>query len=155
VLCHPGPVPALDLVDDTFVAATPASIAAAVHDRRRWARWWPGLELTVSRDRGLKGVQWVVCSRADEDRSRGRRVRWLGSMEIWLEPWGDGTLLHHYLRLDPRQPLAPRTARRFAANRARAWKHSVHRLKDELEGTRICGEGVKSGAGATDTAGDG
>jgi len=149
------PGSAIDLVDDTFVAAPPASVAAAVHDRWRWGLWWPGLELAVSRDRGVKGVQWVVCSRASHGRSvRGRRVRWLGSMEIWLEPWGDGTLLHHYLRLDPRQPLAPRTAGKMQANRARAWKHAVHRLKDELEGKRICGERVKAGSGPADTAGD-
>jgi hypothetical protein len=129
-------VPVLDLVDDTWVARAPEVVADAVHDRARWTRWWPGLRLTVTRDRGVKGVQWVAQP-ADDLPARGRRgrpVRWVGTLELWLEPWGAGTVVHHYQRLDPQGTvLAARQVDRLRAARARAWKHAVHALKDELE----------------------
>jgi len=148
-------VPALDLSDDTFIAAHPAEVAAAVHDRGQWVRWWPDLALTVSRDRGAKGVQWVVRSVAPDGAAARRAVSWVGSMEIWLEPWGDGTIVHHYLRLDPGRRLAPTAVARTKVARVRDWKLAVHHLKDELERHRICGEPVKMGAVPADTPGHG
>ncbi|GAB2680251.1 polyketide cyclase / dehydrase and lipid transport [Thalassiella azotivora] len=127
---------AIDLVDDTFVAAPPTVVAGHVHDPSRWAVWWPDLGLVVSRDRGPKGVQWVVAGRA-----RG----WTGTAEVWLEPWGDGVLVHHYLRLDPvdgGDRLSPRRADAERRRRALAWKAHVHALKDALERGRRPGEPV-------------
>lgn len=124
-------MPVLDLTDDTFVVADPAVVAAAVADPARWRLWWPGLDLAVSRDRGHKGVQWVV--RSDD---------WVGSAEVWLEPWGDGVVVHHYVRLDPTDPsrhISARGARRAREGWARRWKGHVHRLKDELEADRTLG----------------
>lgn len=112
----------VDIADDTFVVADPAAIAAVVADPARWATWWPDLEPTVTRDRGVQGQQWTVTG----------AVR--GSMEIWLEPWGDGVLLHWYLRAEPSGPRR-RTARE-RARRARSWKQQAHALKDRLEAGR-------------------
>ena len=116
----------LDLVDETFVVADPARVAAAVRDPARWQRWWPDLRLGVFQDRGDAGVRWNV---------RGALV---GSMEVWLEPWGDGVLLHHYVRCDPPGggPVGPRERRR----RERHAKAVFWALKDELEGDRRAGE---------------
>jgi hypothetical protein len=126
--------PSVDLVDDTYVACSPEVVAQVVADARRWDMWWPDLRLTTTRDRGPKGRQWAV---------RGALV---GTMEIWLEPWWDGVILHLYLRADP----APSRVRRQRADddaqakawaarerqrRAQQWKRHVHRLKDELEAT--------------------
>jgi len=127
--------PLVDLVDDTYVACAPDVVAQAVADERRWEAWWPDLRLTTTRDRGLKGRQWAV---------RGALV---GTMEVWLEPWWDGVLLHLYLRADPTPPaLRPRWAddhvdasrwgTRERRRRAQQWKTHVHRLKDELEAPR-------------------
>ena len=69
------PVP-VDIADETYVAARPRRSPPVVADPASWARWWPDLELAVTRDRGVKGVQWAV---------RGALT---GSMEIWLEPVG-------------------------------------------------------------------
>jgi hypothetical protein len=123
--------PLVDLVDDTYVACAPDVVAEVVADERRWDVWWPDLQLTTTRDRGLKGRQWAV---------RGALV---GTMEIWLEPWWDGVILHLYLRADPTRPSArPRRgddvhtgewAARERQRRAQQWKRHVHRLKDELE----------------------
>ncbi len=127
-----GAVPAIDLVDDTFVVASPDVVAAVVADPERWRSWWPDLQLTTTRDRGRKGHQWRV---------EGPLV---GTAEIWLEPWGDGVLVHFYLRCDPGdRPLVVERERR---RRAQAWKRVVHALKDALE--------VKSGAGRADVPRD-
>jgi hypothetical protein len=108
-----------DLADDTFIAVSPSVVARAVHNPARWRRWWPGLTLAVTLDRGLEGVHWQV--------SGGLQ----GTAEIWLEPYGDGTVVHFYLRAA--------LSDRGRSERAREWKRSVHALKDELEGDRAPG----------------
>jgi hypothetical protein len=113
---------ALDVADDTFVVATPAAVAALVRDPASWRAWWPDLLLTVTRDRGLAGMQWSV------------RGAVLGSMEIWLEPWGDGVVIHWYLRAEPARVV--RRPERARAERVLRWKEQVHALKDRLEAGR-------------------
>ena len=132
-------MPTVDLVDETFVVADRANIAAVVADPARWAAWWPDLTLSVFMDRGLDGIRWTVSG------------RWVGSLEIWLEPVGDGVLLHHYARLDPVDRATGvaralpadasgwRRAARARAARARSWKRAVWSLKDELEAGRPAG----------------
>jgi hypothetical protein len=115
------PVPALDLVDETFVAAAPARVAAAVRDPARWRQWWPDLVLGVFQDRGDAGVRWNV---------RGALT---GSMEVWLEPFGDGVILHHYVRCYVSGGGNPDRLRR---RRQRHAKRVFWALKDELEGAR-------------------
>ena len=117
---------ALDLVDETFVVAAPAAVAAVVRDPDRWTRWWPDLRLGVFQDRGDAGIRWNV---------RGALT---GSMEVWLEPYGDGVLLHHYVRCDraDRRPVSRRERRRRQTHaKAVFWA-----VKDELEGDRRPGE---------------
>lgn len=124
-------MPAVDLVDETFVAAAPAAVAAAVHDVDRWRRWWPDLALSVFQDRGEQGIRWNVAGAL------------AGSMEVWLEPYGDGVIVHYYLRCDPPGAgavLTPRSADRERRRRALRAKRVFWRLKDELEGDRRPGE---------------
>jgi hypothetical protein len=125
-------VTSVDLVDDTFVVAPPAAVAARVSDPESWRAWWPDLELAVTRDRGVKGVQWTVTGAL------------VGTAEVWLEPYADGTIVHFYLRADPTArgtrttPASgtPRAAQAQRRQRARSWKRSVHALKDDLEAGR-------------------
>ena len=126
-------MPLVDLIDETFIVCRPEAIAEVVHDQTRWSHWWPDLTLTVFMDRGDKGVRWSAVGDP------------VGSVEIWLEPMGDGVLVHHYVRLDPvgADPHDARTVRRGVrdrARRARAWKVHVWALKDELEGARRPGD---------------
>lgn len=114
---------AIDIVDETFIVADPATVAAVVADPASWRRWWPDLRPEVTRDRGVKGMQWAV---------RGAVV---GSMEIWLEPYGDGVIVHYFLRADPSEGRR-RGGPRLAGRRTLAWKHHVHALKDRLEAGR-------------------
>ncbi len=128
-------MPALDLVDETFVVVDRARLAAVVADPARWRAWWPDLRLEVFMDRGLDGIRWSATG------------AWVGSVEIWLEPVLDGVLLHHYLRLDRPGPdgaplpaaTDPRGRRRDArarGRRAREGTRTAWALKDELEAER-------------------
>jgi hypothetical protein len=147
---HAGAVPAIDLVDDTFVVAPTDRLAELVADPLRWRRWWPDLRLTRTRDRGLKGQQWRVDGPL------------VGTAEIWLEPWQDGVIVHFYLRCDlAHVPQgAPERADRERRRRAQEWKRAVHGLKDQLElgrqpGTarvRTDAERADDTSGGTDTS---
>ena len=131
-------VAGIDLIDETFIAASPARVAAVVAEQRRWHRWFPDMDLVVFMDRGLAGIRWSVSG------------SFVGSTEIWLEPFADGVIVHYYLRVDPtagrsrtepahfadnpRGRRAADKARVAAAKRAKAvfWD-----LKDELEADRL------------------
>jgi hypothetical protein len=127
-------VSTVDVVDETFLAVPPVRAAAAFADPAAWRRFWPDLVLSVVTDRGDKGFRWTV---------QGALV---GSMEVWLEPEMDGTVLHYYLRADPSDsngrpvPLPPRRALEERARRQRAAKAIALGLKDELEEGRAPGE---------------
>lgn len=133
-------MPVVDLVDETFIVATPRRLAVVIADRRRWEQWWPELQLEVFMDRGDEGVRWSVVGDL------------VGSAEIWLEAFGDGVILHYYLRADPTQPdsrteprqmtESPRARRRIdrlRRNHAVRWKRNVWQLKAEMEAGRSPG----------------
>jgi hypothetical protein len=127
-------VPSVDVVDETFLAVPPGVVAAEFADPARWPRLWPDLRLEVMTDRGAEGLRWTV---------QGALV---GSMEVWLEPVLDGTLLHYYLRADPAgpdgapQPLPPRQGAKEVARRQRAAKAIAFACKARLEAGRAPGE---------------
>jgi hypothetical protein len=142
-------VPLVDLIDESYIVADPATVAAAVRDPRRLAAWWPDLELAVFQDRGAAGLRWTVTGAL------------VGTAEVWLEPWKDGVVVHVYLRVDPtargsatarwlpRSPAgAQRRAVRESQGRAKAIKAGVWALKDELEGERPAGCAREGPAGA-------
>lgn len=130
----------VDLVDETFIAADVAAVAAVVADENRWPLWFPDMRLTIFMDRGLKGIRWSVSG------------AWVGSTEIWLEQFGDGVIVHYYLRVEPTakgstgrpapypdDPKGYRAAARARDIAARRWKRHVWQLKDELEAGRVVG----------------
>ncbi|HVV30551.1 MAG TPA: polyketide cyclase / dehydrase and lipid transport [Mycobacteriales bacterium] len=131
----------VDLIDETFVVATPAALAAALHDPAVTRRYWPDLELTVFQDRGESGIRWTVTGAL------------VGTAEMWAEAWGDGVLLHAYLRADitrrgsatePIDGSGRRIAHRsLRQRRRRAWtmKRAGWALKADLEAGRPPGEG--------------
>ncbi|CAB4867665.1 MAG: polyketide cyclase / dehydrase and lipid transport [Actinobacteria bacterium] len=117
----------LDLVDETYLVADRQLLATVVADRARWNEWWPDLTLTVFMDRGVDGIRWSISGTL------------VGSSEIWLEPVGDGVLLHYYLRAEPAL-RGLRKIEKLRSRHAMAWKRSVWALKDELEGDRRPGD---------------
>ncbi len=135
----------VDLVDETFIAADVADVAAIVADESRWPLWFPDMRLTVFMDRGLKGLRWSVSG------------GWVGSTEIWLEQFGDGVIVHYYLRVEPTEKgsvsrPAPfpdnaqgyRAAAKARVKAAQRWKRHVWQLKDELEAERVVGTSARS-----------
>jgi hypothetical protein len=116
-------VPAVDVIDETFLAVPASSVAAAFADQRAWRRFWPDLELSVYADRGAEGLRWTV---------RGALV---GTMEVWLEPMLDGTILHYFLRADF-PPGAAGKVLKEAQKRQRAAKAVALELKFVLEDGR-------------------
>ena len=136
-------MPPVDLIDETYVVAHPAALAARL---RQADGWLAGLELTVFQDRGDSGVRWTVTGAL------------VGTAEIWLEPNRDGTIVHFYLRAEPTrrgsttEPIggSTRHQRRVADRLRRRYtgevKRAINAFKDELEATRPVGMPL----GATD-----
>lgn len=119
-------MPIVDLVDETYVRAPPARLAAVFCDPATWRSWWPTLRLDLAEDRGREGVRWRVGGELT------------GTGEVWLEPYRDGTVVHFYLRVDPPDAPPPGRRRQRLADRLRrehalAFKARINRLKDELE----------------------
>jgi hypothetical protein len=129
-------MPSIDLVEESFIAATPEVVAAVVRDAANWRSWWPDLALSVFQDRGEKGVRWNVTGAL------------VGSAEIWLQAHGDGVIVHYYLRTDPTAPGSSTEAAAYDARRAErerrargaAARRLFWRLKDEIEAGRRPGE---------------
>jgi hypothetical protein len=119
--------PAIDIIDESFVVADPAELAARFADPALWREWWPELTLRVARDRGSKGIQWTVDGAMD------------GSAEVWLEPWRDGVIVHWFMRADPVHPMPARRMQRLRASLVHGYKRRIHALKDEFERDRPCG----------------
>ncbi|AHH95355.1 hypothetical protein GCM10010174_58680 [Kutzneria viridogrisea] len=116
------PVPALDLVDETFLVVPPAAVAAVFAEPANWPRFWPDLTLAVYADRGDEGLRWTVAGAL------------VGTQEVWLEPMLDGTLLHYFLRADPPVPFRGQKQRlRALRQRQHAAKAVALDLKAELE----------------------
>jgi hypothetical protein len=129
----------VDVVDETFITVPPARLAAEFADPEACRRFWPDLRLQVGTDRGEKGFRWIVSGAL------------VGSMEVWLEPVLDGTLVHYYLRADPAgpdgrpTPLPWRKGIAEAARRQQAAKAVAFGLKDLLEDGRPPGEAPPAG----------
>lgn len=119
---------AIDIVDETFVRASPARVRAALDAAGVPGETWPrGVRVEVTEDRGAKGVRW---------RAEGAIS---GRMEIWLEPYAQGssaggTIVHHFVQgvaVGGRARFS--SPQRLARGHTRAWKRIVHAVKDLLE----------------------
>ena len=126
----PGTSPQIDIVDSTWIDASPRAVAGLVADPANWRRWWPRLRLVVTQLRGPKGVRWAVPS------GEGGAVT--GSMEIWLEAVGDGVVAHYFLRLDGTAvPLPPRRARALTHRYRVEAKQLFWGISDDLDPDRL------------------
>ena len=109
----------IDIIDETYVRAAPAQVRAWLERPGTERAVWPPLHLEVVRDRGPKGLRWRVSGQV------------AGEMEVWIEPFWDGAIVHHYLRAEPARGAPADVAQRHRLR----WKQAVHALKDALEAT--------------------
>jgi hypothetical protein len=122
-------VPAIDLSEETYVAASPAMVRARVATPEFLRGLWPDLRLRVSEDRGRKGQRFTVAGPL------------AGTAELWLEQWADGVIVHLYLRADPVGDAWSRRRLREERHRRRSVAcPALWRVKDELEAGRRPGE---------------
>jgi hypothetical protein len=123
-------VPEVDVVDDTWIGVGPTVLAPVVGNAANWPRWWPELTVTVQQRRGAKGMRWTIPT--------GRRGAVTGSMEIWLEPVADGTVVHYFLRLDgSRRSLRPRERDRLQAEYRVRMKAILFAVADQVDPGRM------------------
>ena len=122
-------VPVVDVVDETFLVVSPKSLASVFAEPATWRKYWPDLDLEVYLDRGAAGLRWTV---------QGALT---GTMEVWLEPMLDGTLLHYFLRADFPEGVqrTPRQVQRERQSRQIAAKQVALDLKAILEDGRPAG----------------
>lgn len=124
-------VHSVQIADETYVAADPARIGAAVGNPSNWRKWWPDLLLEVTEDRGSQGVRWAVAGPLT------------GTMEIWLEPMLGGALLHYFLHAEPTGVQAPQLAKlnlaKMTHRRRVAGKKMAFEVKTTLESSRPVG----------------
>jgi hypothetical protein len=120
-------VTSVDVVDETFLVVPPEVLAAAFAAPSSWRRFWPDLILDVYADRGNQGLRWTVGGAL------------VGTMEVWLEPVLDGTLLHYFLRADLPGDVPPKRSLREVHRRQIAAKQIALDLKMTLEDGRAPG----------------
>jgi len=120
-------VPLIDVIDETFVVAPPAVVAAELRSPALWRRLFPDLECAAYDDRGDEGVRLTVTGAL------------VGTNEFWVEPWGDGAIVHYYLRADPARPVKPRRLVGIGERHRGRLKAGLNELKDRLEAGRVLG----------------
>lgn len=113
------PTRQVDIVDETFVVAPPHVLAAVFTDPRNVATVWPHVTATMTLDRGELGALWAVHGLLD------------GEFEVWIQPWWDGAIVHHYVRATT--AADPKAVERAHVHR---WKRFVTAVKDRLEPER-------------------
>lgn len=130
-------VPAVDVIDETFLAVSRERVAAEFADPARWSSYWPDLHPEIADDRGPAGVRWTVTGALT------------GTMEVWCEEVLDGTVLHFFLRADPAYGQQGGNRRRWnraeGDRRHREFKAHAFALKRRLEGGRPAGAAPSAG----------
>ena len=114
-------MPAIDIADETFVVATPETVAGYVSNPERWGAWFEGLTLVVGEDRGTLGVRWLVSGAL------------VGTAEIWIEPVGDGAVIHLFLRGQTQGRASGRAQRAASSQWGLRVKTVAFGIKDALE----------------------
>lgn len=123
-------VPEVDVVDDTWIGVPPQVLARVVADPANWRVWWPELTVTVQEKRGVKGMRWQVPT--------GRSGAIAGSMEIWLEPADDGTVVHFFARFDgARRALTRRDRSRLQHEYRVRMKRVLFAVADQVDPGRL------------------
>lgn len=108
------------VIDETYVDAAPGVLAGVFTHPANVATVWPHVTARLVQDRGDAGATWAVEGHLS------------GEFEVWIEPYWEGAIVHHYVRA-----VAAR-GRPGAWERAhvRRWKRFVTAVKDKVEPSR-------------------
>ncbi|WP_262851866.1 hypothetical protein [Mumia quercus] len=121
-------MPAVDVIDQTYVAVPPRALRKVLCVEAVWAEVVPDLQLACFEDRGLRGKRWTVSGALD------------GTAEVWLEELAEGTVVHVFLQADPATPPRSERARvrldRAYRERLKRW---VTDVRDTLDAEREVG----------------
>ncbi len=140
-MCEAYEVSTIQVADVAFVAAGPGRVAAALAGERRWRRWFPDLLLSITDDRGKRGLRWKV---------EGALT---GTSEMWIEPALDGVLLHYFLHAEPLRPMAPEEVAAQTRDRRLSGRSAMLDAKFTAEQGRALGEPALSDEPDTATEG--
>jgi hypothetical protein len=116
-------MPALDIVDETFVRAPVDALRATLCNEAAWAAL--GMNAHCYEDRGDAGKRWTLFGALT------------GTAEVWLEQNFGGVLVHIYIRADPRGNVSPARLRARYAHRVKRW---VLDIKTGYDMARPAGE---------------
>lgn len=100
-------MPALDIVDQTFIRAPVGELREILCDEARWATL--RMDLRCYQDRGDEGKRWTVSGALT------------GTAEMWLEQCFGGVIVHVYVRADPKRRVSPARLRARYADRVKRW----------------------------------
>jgi len=100
-------VPALDVVDETFVLAPATELHDIFCDEQAWKAL--GMDVQCYDDRGVKGKRWTLSGSLT------------GTAEVWLEPSHEGVIVHVYLQADPASRRSRARLKRQFALPAKRW----------------------------------
>jgi hypothetical protein len=117
-------MPEVDIIAESWLRVSPNVAAPMLREPERLLEWFPELELTVFMDRGEQGTRWSMAGAL------------LGSMEVWLEGWREGCIVHWYVRGDVPpvdRPTSPRRARIVTEDLHTRIVRHMHAFKDRVE----------------------
>ncbi len=120
--------PAVNIIDESFVVASPLRMRTDWCDEQRWSALLPETRLECYQDRGLLGKRWRLAGRL------------VGTAEVWLESLPTGVLVHVYVRADPARRLRAGQVRRLRTRLAFDLKRFGFAVKDAAEGARRAGQ---------------
>lgn len=127
------------MADVAFIAAQPEGVAAAMAGAQRWRRWFPELNLTVTEDRGDRGLRWRVTGKLS------------GTSEMWIEPELDGAALHYFLHAEPEREMDQGAIAAEVRDRRVAGRAAMNQIKFTAEAGRPLGAAAV-GAAQPETA---
>lgn len=113
-------MPSIDVIDVMYVVAAREVVRERFCDEAQWATWFPDLTLTASEARGPKGVRWNVTGAL------------VGTAEVWLAEYGDGTIVHTYVRAEPAKRVGGSRRTQAWATRGYALPLKAHLLVVKL-----------------------
>ncbi|MDQ3484752.1 MAG: polyketide cyclase / dehydrase and lipid transport [Actinomycetota bacterium] len=109
-------MPIIDIIDEMYVVEARDVVRERCCDEGQWAIWFPDLTLGGIGGPGPKGVRWDVSGAL------------VGTVEVWLEEYGDSTIVHTYVRAEPAKRVGDSRRTQTWATRRYALPLKAHLL---------------------------